>query len=263
MKAVLSSQLFAFAWLFNLTSAFAQPVVETYDRFELNWSTMRIRFYGEAAVGSGERAFDTAEKTATEDGLHYALGNLVKVRQKKGVDTITIDASDASKTAVDLTKQAYIVNTTYFDNSRIRVDLEGQMSKAFEFAATQDAFRLEEPEAKPTDATAIVVLVKDAEVPQLTQAIVASSGETLYSAGSVSRSAFRKNMLGRWFYQNSIELKNFSGKSPLVLEAQVAEGNLVVSKDQWNEAMQQHARLIEEAKVAFVLPSQAKGRAGL
>lgn len=263
MKASVSSQLLVMIWLFGSAPAFAQPVVESYERFELNWSTMRLRFFGEAAVGTDTDAYDAAEKVAIEDGLQYALNQLTRMRQQEGVESSSEGDNPSSQVAHELTKQAYVVNTTYYGDGRIRVDLEGQMSKAFESAATKDGFRLDEPTAKSSDASALVLEIKDSQGPQLIREIVSPTGEVLYSPRDVARSAYRKNMLGRWFYQSSFELKNFSGKTPLVIEASASEGKLVLSKDSWTSILEQHPRLIQEAKVAFVLPASAKPRTKL
>ncbi len=262
MKAIVSSQLLVWGWLMSGSLSFAQPVLESYERFELNWSAMRVRFFGESQVGGGESGFDVAEKIAIDDGLKYALGQVGKMRQKVGVGSEEDDQT--SQVAHELTKQAYVVNTSYYADGRVRVDLEGQMSKVFETNASKGGFKLGDPTSEPTEATAVVLEIKSATSPQLVPEIVSSTGETLYSVGNVARSSFRKNMLGRWFYQNSVELKNFRGKSPLVLEAELGpEGRVTVSKEQWKQLESEHPRLFEDAKIAFVISAPNKGHSKL
>jgi hypothetical protein len=97
-------------WLFScglvLSSglAGAAPVVETLDRLEINWSTLRIRFYGEASsLASQEEALKSAEKKAWQDGLAYIQGAVrdlnisTNERREASDEQITADAKEAAK----------------------------------------------------------------------------------------------------------------------------------------------------------------------
>lgn len=237
------------------TALQAQPVSETIDRVELNWSAMRIRFYGEATSNPNGMNFDLAEKAATEEGLLYALQSIPRVRGEKGLG----GAADP-QIAAELTRQTYVINTTYFADGRVRVDLEGNLPKALEGSAS--SFEKDEPQAAPSSASSIVLNISDLNKPLLSPEIVSSSGEVLFSSKNVARSAYRKNMSGRWYYQKSIELKNYVGAEPIALEARTQGDKLVIDADQWQKVATDHPRLIEEGRLAFALPALPKSKAG-
>jgi hypothetical protein len=239
----------------GLTSlAHAQPVTEQIDRFELNYSTMRIRFYGEAAVDFAQKGFEGAEKVATEDGLKYALAALAKVRSQKGLSE---EASAAL--ATELTRTAYVSNTTYFTDGRVRVELDSSLPKAMDPGVNE--FAGEDPAAQASEGSAVVVQVNGLKTPFLQLEIRSTDGELLYSPKDVAKSAYKKQMVGRWFFKNSGELKSYAGPKPVEIDA-VAEGDktLIVTKDSWTKLKTEHPRLLEEAKLAFVIPGPARGQ---
>lgn len=232
----------------------AQPVTEQIDRFELNYSTMRIRYYGEATVDFSEKGFEGAEKVATEDGLVYVLSALAKIRAQKGLNEET-----SAAIANDLTKTSYVFNTTYFTDGRVRVELDSSLPKALDIGASE--FASEEPKSEPSDGSAIVVQISGLKAPFWQTEIRSVDGELLYSPKDVAKSAYRKQLVGRWFFKNSGELKSYIGPKPIEIDA-VAEGDktLVVTKNSWTKLKTEHPRLLEEAKLAFVIPGPARGQ---
>ncbi len=236
-------------------SARAQPVTEQIDRFELNWSTMRIRFYGESMVDFSQKGFEGAERVATDDGLMYALSALSKVRNQKGLKD-----NNAAAIANELTKQAFVYNTIYFTDGRVRVELDSSLPKAFDMGFNE--FLADEPKAAASDGSAVVVLISGLKIPLLQTEIRSTDGELLYSPKDIAKSAYRKQLGGRWFFKNSGELKSYVGSNPVHIDA-VAEGDksLIVTKESWNKLRAEHPRLLEEAKLAFVIPGPPKGSA--
>ncbi|WP_141736581.1 hypothetical protein [Oligoflexus tunisiensis] len=232
----------------------AQPVTEQIDRFELNYSTMRIRFYGEATVDFAEKGFEGAEKVAVEDGLMYVLSALSKARAQKGLNE---EASAAL--ASELTRSAYVYNTTYFTDGRVRVELDSSLSRAMDFGVSE--FASEEPKSEPSEGSAIVVQISGLKVPLLQTEIRSTDGELLFSPKDVARSAYKKQLAGRWFFKNSGELKSYAGPKPIEINA-VAEGDktLIVTKDSWSKLKADHPRLLEEAKLAFVIAGPGRGQ---
>jgi hypothetical protein len=224
----------------------AQPVIESLDRFELNWSTMRIRFYGEAMAEFSGKGFAGAEKAAVEDGVLYALTSIANVRSGKGL------APGYKNLANDLTKHAYVYNMTYFGDGKVRADLEGNLVRALDLGIQN--FHSEEPQSEPSEGTSILINVNGLKGPRMLSSIYSEEGELLHDGSYVSKSAFRKNGLGRWFFRNSSEVKTFSGTNPISLDGTFAGGRLVVKKEAWEEVKKNHPRLIEESKVAYILP---------
>ncbi|MDQ3234834.1 MAG: hypothetical protein M3Q07_23765 [Pseudobdellovibrionaceae bacterium] len=232
----------------------AQPVTEQIDRFELNYSTMRIRFYGEASVDFSQKGFEGAEKIATEDGLGYVLTALAKIRTQKG-----LSEGASAALASELTKTAYVYNTTYFTDGRVRVELDSSLPRALDLGVSE--FAGEDPKAAASDGSAVVVQISGLKTPFLQTEIRSTDGELLYSPKDVAKSAYKKQMTGRWFFKNSGELKSYVGAKPVEIDA-VAEGDktLIVTKDSWTKLQAEHPRLLEEAKLAFVIPGPARGQ---
>ena len=73
---------FSYLLLLSFTSAqaFSAPVIQKADRAELNWTTMKIRFYGEAELS--KLSFIDSEKQAIQEGLDYIFKQLPKIRKK-------------------------------------------------------------------------------------------------------------------------------------------------------------------------------------
>jgi hypothetical protein len=239
----------------GLTSgSFAQPVTEQIDRFELNYSTMRIRFYGEAVVDFAQKGFEGAEKIATDDGLVYALASLAKIRAQKGLKD-----DDSPAIASEITKTAFVYNTTYFTDGRVRVELESSLPRVLDYGVSE--FGGEEPKSQVSEGSAVVLQISGLKTPFLQMEIRSTDGELLYSPKDVAKSAYKKQMVGRWFFKNSSELKSYVGSKPVEINA-VAEGDktLIVTKDSWSKLQTEHPRLLEEAKLAFVIPGPAKGQ---
>jgi hypothetical protein len=236
------------------SSANGLPVTEQIDRFELNYSTMRIRFYGEATVDFAQKGFEGAEKVAIDEGLMYVLSALAKVRAQKGL------SEEASAAVADeLTKTAYVFNTTYFTDGRVRVELDSSLPKAMDPGVAD--FAGEDPSAQPSEGSAVVINVNGLKSPLVQTEIRSTDGELLYSAKDVAKSAYKKQMTGRWFFKKSGELKSFAGSKPVEIEA-VAEGDktLIVTKESWARLKTEHPRLLEEAKLAFVISGPARGQ---
>lgn len=225
----------------------AQPVVESFDRFEMNWSTMRMRYFGESAPGKN---LDIAEKEATDQGLLYALANVPKVRGEKGVSV-----ENAENIAHAVSKQSYVFNTIYFSNGKVRVELESSLALALDPGRKPYVSRASEADAEGSAGSGVVIEVKGVKTPLLVGEIHDSSGDLVYSSQDVSPDAYRKQLVGRWFYQNSSELKSFAGAEPLRVEAEYRDGKFIVDKNAWNEVRKTTPKLLNEGRVAFVLPA--------
>ena len=73
---------FSYLLLLSLTcaQAYSAPVIQKTDRAELNWTTMKIRFYGEGELS--KQAFAESEKGAIQEGLNYIFKQLPEIRKE-------------------------------------------------------------------------------------------------------------------------------------------------------------------------------------
>lgn len=242
---------FYFAGLAFLTLASlelsAQPVVETFDRFEMNWSTMRLRYFGES---SKAKTLDAAEKEATDEGLLYALASVPKIRSEKGAPS-----DNASDIASAISKQSYAYNTIYFSDGKVRVELDSSLALALDPGRRPYAPKSAESADQAANGTSVVLEVIGLQGPALIKEIHTHSGELAYSSQDVSPEAYRKTLTGRWFYKDSPELRNFAGAEPMQIKASFQNGKLVVDQAAWEAARLNAPKSLADGRVAFVLPA--------
>lgn len=253
MKSLKQLGIFLFGISTLTVTLEAQPVLETFDRFELNWSVMKIHFYGEATVEQNQKSFSEAEKSAADDALLYAATAITNIRSEKGL------GSGPKSLSNDLTKQANLVGTNYFADGRVRAEFESSLIRALE-SGSKD-FKSDEPQAAQDSASSIVVTVKGLRGPRMISAVYDEDGQILHGLKDVSRSGFRKNGLGRWFYRNSAEANAYTGASPVTIEGVYSSGKLTVKKEDWEKVKGEHQRLLEESKVAYLLFGSGKATA--
>ncbi len=239
-------------------SAFAGQVVDATDRMEINWSTLKIRFYGEAVLNDSDSdAYKSAERKAWHDGLTYAseaVRNL-NVSVNEGLvaspDKLTEDARKAAK-QVSTSTSSY--NTTYFGDGHVRVHLESTLPKALETSGIR--FRQKDPsEPAMTQFTGIVLKADKATKPKPIYQVVDESGAVVFDVKDMAEEAYRKNLMGRWFKRPTAgELGEAAGKNPVQLEAEVQDGRFVVSRASWDKALEGHRSLLVNGLVVIALP---------
>jgi hypothetical protein len=244
---------------FGAWMAVAAPIVEKHDRLEVNWATMRMRFFGQASAdGNGEDGFRVAEKKAWQDGLNYvsdAVRNLnINVNEKltENPDKLSEDAREAARL---VSTSTYSYNTTYFGDGTVRVHLENSLPKAFESSGLR--FRQKEAlEPAMIPFTGIVFEADKSIKPTALYQVIDEHGEVLFSVQDMAEDAFRKNLMGRWFKKPSAaELSEAVGKNPLRLAAKAdAPGKLVVPKDAWQKAIHGHQALLVNGSIAIAVP---------
>lgn len=246
------------AYALSASAAFAGQVVDSNDRMEINWSTLKIRFYGEASLSDSDtEAYKAAEKKAWHDGLSYAseaVRNL-NVSVNEGVvaspDKLTEDARKAAK-QVSTSTSSY--NTTYFGDGHVRVHLESTLPKALETSGIR--FRQKDPsEPAMTQYSGLVLKADKATRPRPIYQVVDEAGTVLYDVKDMAEEAYRKNLMGRWFKRPTPgELGEAAGKNPVQLAAEVREGRFVVSRTEWDKALEGHRSLLVNGQVVIALP---------
>jgi hypothetical protein len=243
-------------------SAYGAPVTETQGRVEINWSNLRLRFYGESATapgdGAGEDAQHSPEKRAWVDGLAQ-VGDVVRDlhTQVNGEFQSNKDqlAQDASAAARQASSAVTSYNTTYYGNGSVRVHLETALPRAL--ASSSIRFRQKEAAApQMTQYTGVVLELDKSIKPRATYQIVDEKGEVLFDVHDMSEGGYRKNLMGRWFRKpQPAELGDAVGKHPLKVDARANDdGRLVVARADWDSATDGHRALLVNGLVALALP---------
>lgn len=226
----------------------AAPVVEKVDRLEVNWSALKVRYYGEAtpAEMASEPDLKNAERKARSEGQSYAAQALKEL----GAPDL---ADQAAKAAQEASGAATSYNTTYFGDGSVRVYLEGSLPQA---RGSVVPFQGKTDGAAATTYTGIVLKLDKAAKPRASYQVVDENGGVLFAAADMSESAYRKNLMGRWFRRPSTsELTSAVGANPLVVEAAVqADGRFVVSKASWQQAAEANKPLLVNGQIALTLP---------
>ncbi len=241
-----------FGFAVSLASvAVAQPLVERDDRIEIDWAHMKLRFYGEAMVS--DNSFRSAEQRAWQDGVQYISTQLKHLRGRH------VGAADANREQVekDVASQVatttYSLNTIYYGNGKVRVQLENALTKAL--YPTDVGFKLLRPEPTAAKNSGVVLRVKGNLRPQAVYRVVNEQGQPVYEAMDVAKEAFDKQFMGAWFQGPSMEeMRPVVGGNPVVVEGQaVGDGLIRVNQASWQKATAGNENLLQRAKIAIAL----------
>jgi hypothetical protein len=238
-------------------TAHAAPVIESNDRLEVNWSTLRLRYYGEATSGSGTEDLKSAEKKAWRDGLNYAndvVRNLNIAANEQFSQTAEKLAEDAKLAAHQVSTGTSSVSTTYFADGTVRVHLESALPKALESSVIH--FRQKEaPEPTMTEHTGIVLAPDHGVKPRPNYQVTDEDGKVLFDVRDMAQASYSRRLMGRWFRKpTQAELVEAVGKNPLTIPVQVKDGKFLVQREIWDKATDGHKSLLVSGIIAIALP---------
>ncbi len=243
---------FPYLLLLGLTcaQAFSAPVIQKTDRAELNWTTMKIRFYGEGQLS--KQTFAVSEKGAIQDGLNYIFKELPAIR-KENFKIAKVDG-DHQQAALELTKRTYPIQTNVSADGVLTVELESSLVTALKPLVEHNQQVEDSSEAGPKH-TGIVIKIKGDFIPKPVYKLVDEEGDLLYSHKDVSEAAFEKNLMGRYVKGYSKhEIRSILGRETLEIDASVdSDGNLKVNNAVWDEVLRADAPLVRDAKILLVL----------
>jgi hypothetical protein len=236
-------------------------LVEHHDRMEINWSSHKIRFFGESGPHENMlKGVDGAEKRAWADGLSYIESSIhdygVSVFESLSTNMEKVSA-EAGAAAKSITKSVYSYNTLYFGDGTVRVYLESALPKAL----TTSLIRFRQKEAASTQLmqrTGLVIRLDSRVQPRPRYRVVDETGMPLFDAKDMSEEGFSRNLMGRWYEAPAdAESAEFVGKSPLEISATVdPKGQFVVPRQAWNDALEGHKALLVNGLIAVVMPAQ-------
>jgi hypothetical protein len=239
--------------------AFGAQMVERRDRTEINWSTQKIRFYGESGVRENAlKGVEGAEKRAWADGLTYIENTIhdLSVADFEGLSSNTEKISaEARIAAKNVTKSVYSLNTIFFGNGAVRVYLESSLPKAL--ATSMIRFRQKEAaSAQLLQRTGLVLKLNGRTQPRPRYRVVDEAGMPLFEARDMAEDAFGRNLMGRWFEAPAdAESAEFVGKSPITIDASVNhDGSIVVPREVWTTNLDGHQSLLVNGLIAIVVP---------
>jgi len=237
--------------------AWSAPLVEVDDRLEVNWSMLRVRFFGEAPVGSGEDGFKVGEKQAWREGIAFATQAVhsLNMTLREAPSPNTPEAlEDAAKAAKQVASSLRSYNTTYFADGTVRVHLESSLAKALTTSGLHFRQR-EAAQSVPAEYTGIVLRSAASAKPTAVYSIVDEHGDLLFDVHAMAQESYKKNLMGRWFrHPTKDELEAAVGASPLNIGVVPSGGRFVVKRHDWDEAMLGHRSLLINGTIAIALP---------
>lgn len=224
------------------TALSAKNITAGDDRFEVNWSSMTIKFYGEAPVpAEGSDAFKKAENNARFDAVKYAEQAAEKALANQKTGKIAAEAKS--------------YNTTYYADGRVRVYLEKSLAEALR--RNDINFKTKQvPSTADARNSGIVFEVKGATSPVAHYQVVSETGQVLFSAADIAQDAYNKNLMGQWHKGlSAAKSGSLAGSNAARLQATMQpNGDLQVSEQAWREATTGNESVLTAGKISLVIP---------
>lgn len=254
--------------LFSSSMIQAEPVLEQVGRMKLDWGNMTVRFSGsyKPEPKSAEIPLSEAEQHAMTEGLLYAREALAKIHEKElrrqGVSSEL--ASQSAQQASDLvTRTTYSFDTSFFKGGGVQVYLENGLGKVF--SRKDVAFRKgSEEDKKGSRFSGLILRLDKAMRPVAKYEVVDQSGSRLFTMDSMTKEAYEKNLMGRWFIDpRREELVKYLGPKRgsdyagalVSIQVKVLDADkLMVQKGVWTDALQDSMQVLSEGRIALVIP---------
>lgn len=254
--------MFRFNYLYLLVffplTAIASPIIEIDDRLEINWSTLRIRFYGQAFCSEADGGYKVAEKKAWQDGISYLQEAIRRLNTRTGSNQTNSEKPKANELKEALSaavKSTSSYNTTYFADGTVRVILENQLPRSLVKGGVR--FRQKEPSAFASlQYTGLGLRLSKGVKPSPQYMILDENGAVLFEVQDMAEEAYHRNLMGRWIQRpSSVELSEIIGNNPAMLDAIVlGDGKFQVERAQWDAALEGHRTLLVNGIVALIQP---------
>ena len=220
----------------------AAALTEKDGRFEWNWSTGNVRYYGTSLSQETDgKTWRPAEQRAWSDGLAHVEQQLpAGVAKRLGTSDVQVPARFAK-----LLGATRSVNTTYYGDSRIKVTLETPIVAAVKQLPVTDVT------AAAADGPFVIIKVPKNTSPSIAFSVVDESGRELVSSKQMLSSWGSGGGMPRWFKSTATapDVPVFTEKSP-ELKATASKGVLKVQSADWRP---EYARLVSSGHVAVIV----------
>lgn len=221
-----------------------------YKDVEVNWSTLRIRFHGQARAA--ENNLKKSEQLAWQQGLSYIKSTVPGLRK-----ALLADASENAQNqsrATQIARSTYSTNTIYFSDGTIRVELENLLARAlgqpyqFKHQSVEDP-----PEAKKTG----IILSLDRRIePKPVYSIRDEAGQVLFSVDDVAQEAYERHLMGHWFRSaDDYRVSHRVGADPIQIVVKVqSDGRLMVPRELWRQSVAGNENLLRAVRLVLISP---------
>lgn len=239
----------------------ADPLIEKTDRLELDWGSLKVRFYGifKSDPVKADLAYSEREEQALGEGLLRAREVLARVHREEllrlGLDHALAERS-ALLASEHVTHTTYPYQTSYYKGGGVKLFLESSLAAAL--AVKEGGTYLEASENKKKGRFSGLILRLDKAIKPISKyEVVDQSGVHLFGSEAITKVAYEKNLMGHWFLNpQRDELIKYVGSKPVSIQARVLGPNrLMVPKGAWTDALQDSSQVLSEARIALVVPN--------
>lgn len=236
----------------------ADPVLEQVGGLKLDWGNLTVRFTGTYKPNAGvDLPYKEAEQNAMSEGLLHAREDLVRVHehelQRQGVPHELANQS-ALQASDYVTRTTYAYDTSFFKGGGVQVFFENSLAKVF--VRKDFAYAKASDEKKGLRFRGLILRLDKAIKPVARYEIVDQSGARLFGVESMTREAYEKNLMGRWFIEpQREELEKYLGRKRVSLQVKVVDADrLMVQKGAWTDALQDSVQVLSEGRIALIIP---------
>ncbi len=237
---------------FWASSLIAAPLVEEFGDLKVDWSNQSLQFTGTSAASTSQD-WKTAERLAT-DAAREAVSKAAEslfIERQAALDQKQLDPQ-MLQTKQRLKSATFSRRNEYGSDGSLRVNLETRMARLF----VLDGLTGESAPLPKDGPTGVIFRVKGNTKPQAVYTLKEQSEGTLLSPLQINKTAYQKNLMGRWYKTplTAEEQKKSAGQAPLTIDVTATkDGEFTVLKADWDKVSQQALPLLKEAKVAVVV----------
>lgn len=235
----------SFLTILGLTGqAFAANLIERDGRYEINWTTGKVRFYGVGKTADGDDSFRAAEQRAWADGLKTAEAQIPTVLSTRLGAVEKKPLEKLSK----LSAATVSVSTTYFGDNRVKVLLEAPIQKIT--PQLVNSSELGNAAAEPNDSGLVIKLPKGTK-PSAFVRVLDEHGREMVSSKDVIASAHAGAPLAKWFKNNADSGNGGpSAEAPVISATSSETGVVRVNSADWKPS---YASALARGTAAFVV----------
>lgn len=239
-------------------NAASRTLVEQYQRMEIDWGRLRIRFWGVAEEQNSEASdYGVLVEKALIDGIG-AIKEIVTTYHKEHLLKDQVEETIANHSAMlagDLVaKTTYAYHTEYYSEGGVKIYLENLLARALSRGdlLLKSGSDTDVGEAKFSG----LVLRSDNYIkPRASYRIADETGKLLYSIKDVYKGSYQKNLMGRWLVDPTRdELVRVVGSQPLSIQfTEGKNGDFIVPGKAWDQFVAENKPILSQAKIALVV----------
>jgi hypothetical protein len=232
------------ASIFSATASVSAPLIERDGRYELNWTTGKVRFYGVGHATQDDENYRNAEQAAWADGLKAAEKHMPIILANRVGPVERLQVEKLSK----LAQSTISISTTYFGDQRVKVLLEAPMQKM----TSQLVASREQPGPLTSDAQSLIINLPKGAQPAVFVRVIDEHGRDMLTPAEIIAAAHAGAPLARWYsHEAQVAEKHSQDQEPAVISAVMPKRGVIrVQSSDWKPAF---AKAVAQGKATFIV----------